>query len=99
MIALRFFAGVGIGAEIVVIDTYVTEVVPGRRAGAVCGDYAGGGILRGAGGGGAFAVAGADTFFDERVAVGDGDWGFGGAFELVVPEEIAGVAAVVGEPG
>ncbi len=28
LIALRFFAGVGIGAEIVVIDTYVTEVVP-----------------------------------------------------------------------
>jgi MFS transporter, putative metabolite:H+ symporter len=28
LIGLRFFAGVGIGAEIVVIDTYVTEVVP-----------------------------------------------------------------------
>jgi MFS transporter, putative metabolite:H+ symporter len=33
LIALRFFAGVGIGAEIVVIDTYVTEVVPGRVRG------------------------------------------------------------------
>ncbi len=33
LIALRFFAGVGIGAEIVVIDTYVTEVVPGRSRG------------------------------------------------------------------
>jgi putative MFS transporter len=33
LIALRFFAGVGIGAEIVVIDTYVTEVVPGRARG------------------------------------------------------------------
>lgn len=33
LIALRFFAGMGIGAEIVVIDTYVTEVVPGRARG------------------------------------------------------------------
>jgi MFS transporter, putative metabolite:H+ symporter len=33
LIALRFFAGVGIGAEIVVIDTYVTEVVPGYARG------------------------------------------------------------------
>ena len=33
LISLRFFAGVGIGAEIVVIDTYVTEVVPGRARG------------------------------------------------------------------
>jgi putative MFS transporter len=33
LIGLRFFAGVGIGAEIVVIDTYVTEVVPGRARG------------------------------------------------------------------
>jgi putative MFS transporter len=33
LIALRFFVGVGIGAEIVVIDTYVTEVVPGRARG------------------------------------------------------------------
>ncbi len=69
------------------------------RARAVCGDYAGGGVLRGAGGGGAFARAGADAFFDERVAMGDGDWGVGGAADLVVSEEIAGVATVVGEPG
>src|SRR5690349_22268670 len=27
LIACRFFAGIGIGAEIVVIDTYVSEVV------------------------------------------------------------------------
>jgi len=33
LIVLRFFAGVGIGAEIVVIDTYVTEIVPGRARG------------------------------------------------------------------
>jgi putative MFS transporter len=33
LIALRFFAGVGIGAEIVVIDTYVTEVVPSYARG------------------------------------------------------------------
>ena len=99
LIALRFFAGVGIGAEIVVIDTYVTEVVPGARAGAVCGDYAGGGILRGAGGGGAFTIAGANAFLDERMALGDGDWGVGGAADVVVPEEVAGVAAVAGEPG
>ncbi|MGB6960557.1 MAG: MFS transporter [Candidatus Acidiferrum sp.] len=33
LIALRFFAGIGIGAEIVVIDAYVTEVVPGRARG------------------------------------------------------------------
>src|SRR5580704_15055839 len=33
LIGLRFFAGVGIGAEIVVIDTYVTEVVPGYARG------------------------------------------------------------------
>lgn len=33
LIALRFFAGVGIGAEIVVIDTYVTEMVPGYARG------------------------------------------------------------------
>jgi putative MFS transporter len=33
LIALRFFAGVGIGAEIVVVDTYVTELVPGRVRG------------------------------------------------------------------
>jgi MFS transporter, putative metabolite:H+ symporter len=28
LIALRFFAGAGIGAEIIVIDTYVSEIVP-----------------------------------------------------------------------
>ncbi len=33
LIALRFFAGMGIGAEIVVIDTYVTEMVPGNARG------------------------------------------------------------------
>ena len=33
LIALRFFAGLGVGAEIVVIDTYVTEVVPGYARG------------------------------------------------------------------
>src|SRR5581483_4873468 len=33
LIALRFLAGVGIGAEIVVIDTYVTEMVPSAARG------------------------------------------------------------------
>jgi MFS transporter, putative metabolite:H+ symporter len=33
LIAMRFFAGLGIGAEIIVIDTYVTEIVPGRARG------------------------------------------------------------------
>jgi putative MFS transporter len=33
LIALRFFAGLGIGAEIIVIDTYVTEIVPSRARG------------------------------------------------------------------
>jgi putative MFS transporter len=33
LIALRFFAGLGIGAEIVVIDTYVTEIVPSHARG------------------------------------------------------------------
>ena len=33
LIALRFCAGIGIGAEIVVIDTYVTEVVPSHARG------------------------------------------------------------------
>jgi len=33
LIALRFFAGLGIGAEIVVIDTYVTELVPSHVRG------------------------------------------------------------------
>jgi MFS transporter, putative metabolite:H+ symporter len=33
LMALRFLAGVGIGAEIVVIDTYVTEVVPSYARG------------------------------------------------------------------
>ena len=33
LIAMRFFTGVGIGAEIVVIDTYVTELVPSRARG------------------------------------------------------------------
>jgi putative MFS transporter len=33
LIALRFFAGIGIGAEIVVVDTYVTEVVPSYARG------------------------------------------------------------------
>jgi putative MFS transporter len=33
LIAMRFFAGVGIGAEIVVIDTYVTEIVPSYARG------------------------------------------------------------------
>lgn len=33
LIATRFFAGVGIGAEIVVVDTYVTELVPSRARG------------------------------------------------------------------
>jgi len=33
LIGLRFFAGIGIGAEIVVVDTYVTEVVPSTARG------------------------------------------------------------------
>jgi putative MFS transporter len=33
LIVLRFFAGIGIGAENVVIDTYVTEFVPSRVRG------------------------------------------------------------------
>ena len=33
LIALRFFAGIGIGAELVVIDTYVSEMVPSRARG------------------------------------------------------------------
>ncbi|MGH9763663.1 MAG: MFS transporter, partial [Blastocatellia bacterium] len=33
LIVFRFFAGVGIGAENVVIDTYVTEITPGRARG------------------------------------------------------------------
>ena len=33
LIVLRFFAGIGIGAEIVVIDSYVTEVVPSYARG------------------------------------------------------------------
>lgn len=33
LIGLRFFAGVGIGAEIVVVDTYVTELVPSYARG------------------------------------------------------------------
>jgi putative MFS transporter len=33
LIGLRFFVGIGIGAEIVVIDTYVTEVVPSYARG------------------------------------------------------------------
>jgi putative MFS transporter len=33
LIVLRFFAGIGIGAELVVIDTYVSEMVPSARRG------------------------------------------------------------------
>jgi putative MFS transporter len=33
LISLRFLAGIGIGAEIVVIDTYVSEMVPSRVRG------------------------------------------------------------------
>jgi putative MFS transporter len=33
LVALRFCAGIGIGAEIIVIDTYVTEVVPSYARG------------------------------------------------------------------
>ena len=33
LIAMRFFAGVGIGSEIVVVDTYVTEIVPSYARG------------------------------------------------------------------
>jgi MFS transporter, putative metabolite:H+ symporter len=33
LIGLRFLAGLGIGAEIVVIDTYVTEIVPSQARG------------------------------------------------------------------
>jgi putative MFS transporter len=33
LIATRFFAGLGIGAEIVVVDTYVTELVPSYARG------------------------------------------------------------------
>ncbi|QFY43052.1 MFS transporter [Candidatus Methylospira mobilis] len=33
LIALRFLAGLGIGAELVVIDSYVTEIIPGRLRG------------------------------------------------------------------
>lgn len=33
LIVMRFFAGIGIGAEIVVIDTYVSEIVPSHVRG------------------------------------------------------------------
>jgi len=33
LVALRFFAGIGIGAELVVIDTYVSEMVPSAARG------------------------------------------------------------------
>jgi putative MFS transporter len=33
LIATRFFAGLGIGAEIIVVDTYVTEIVPSYARG------------------------------------------------------------------
>jgi putative MFS transporter len=33
LIVLRFFAGAGIGAEIIIIDTYVSEIVPGYARG------------------------------------------------------------------
>src|ERR1700684_552746 len=33
LIVLRFFAGAGIGAEIIVIDTYVSEIVPSAARG------------------------------------------------------------------
>jgi MFS transporter, putative metabolite:H+ symporter len=33
LVALRFFAGIGIGAELVVIDTYVSEMVPSSARG------------------------------------------------------------------
>src|SRR5580704_11949378 len=33
LIVLRFFAGIGIGAELVVIDTYVSEMVPSSARG------------------------------------------------------------------
>jgi putative MFS transporter len=33
LIVLRFFAGIGIGAETVIIDTYVSEMVPSRVRG------------------------------------------------------------------
>jgi putative MFS transporter len=33
LIALRFFAGIGIGAELVVIDTYISEMVPSGARG------------------------------------------------------------------
>jgi putative MFS transporter len=33
LIGLRFFAGAGIGAEIIVIDAYVSEIVPSRARG------------------------------------------------------------------
>jgi MFS transporter, putative metabolite:H+ symporter len=33
LIVLRFFAGIGIGAEVIVIDTYVTEIVPSEVRG------------------------------------------------------------------
>jgi MFS transporter, putative metabolite:H+ symporter len=33
LIALRFFAGAGIGAEIIIIDAYVSEIVPSRARG------------------------------------------------------------------
>jgi putative MFS transporter len=51
LIALRF-CGVGIGAEIVVIDTYVTEVVPSFARGRYVAITQAG--FAGAGGGGAF---------------------------------------------
>jgi putative MFS transporter len=33
LVVLRFFAGIGIGAELVVIDTYVSEMVPSSARG------------------------------------------------------------------
>ena len=33
LIGLRFFAGIGIGAELVVIDTYISEMVPSKSRG------------------------------------------------------------------
>src|SRR5256885_15774442 len=50
LIAMRFFAGVGIGAEIVVIDTYVTELVPSYARGRYVAITQVAGVLGGAGG-------------------------------------------------
>ncbi len=98
LIALRFFAGIGIGAELVVIDTYVSEMVPSGARGRYVAISQMTGFTRCAHRCDSGPRPGADAFSDRWLALGDGDRFDGRGVGVVFPASTAGIAAMAGKP-